>query len=240
MIIPRIYHPHPLSIGSEISLESQASQHLLKVLRLHRNEPVILFNGRGGEYRGVLIKTDKHIAIVSLHDFYDVDNESPLRLHLLQGISKGERMDYVMQKAVELGVASITPVLTARCNVKLSPERLEKRFIHWQNVMISACEQSGRCIVPTLKPVITLSDWFGANCSLTLLCDPMIKSDEFNEPITELSLLIGPEGGFTADEIVLAKQQGIRNLNLGPRILRTETACVVAISVLQAKFGDIV
>jgi len=162
-------------------------------------------------------------------------------VHLGQGISRGERMDYVVQKSVELGVDKITPLYTERCGVKISKERLAKKIAHWQAVAISACEQSGRCVVPQIMQPQTLSEWLSMQSGIAFVCDP--KSNQRiphnTEQPTSLSLLIGPEGGLTDDEIKSAYNAGLQSLSLGPRVLRTETAAVVSLSLVQHLWGDL-
>ena len=159
MRIPRIYSPQTLAIGDCIELEAGAARHLTSVLRMISGQPVTLFNGRGGEYSGELVEAKKGKASVAINRFVDIDRESPLCIHLAIGISRGERMDWIMQKATELGVTQITPLFTERCEVKLSGDRLGKKVRHWQQVAISACEQSQRNRVPQINNPILLEQW---------------------------------------------------------------------------------
>ena len=240
MQIPRLYTAKNLVEGERISLDEQKSQHLLRVLRARIGDSVIVFDGKQGEYSGTLIEANKSNAVIKLIQYQNVDRESPLAIHLLQGISRGERMDYVIQKASELGVAFITPLFTARCTVKLSGERLAKRVAHWQSIAISACEQSGRCHLPKITPAITLKNCMRQHQGNGFICDTAAEHSIHDYPKLNgsVSVLIGPEGGFTKDEIQLAKDAGFQSLSLGPRILRTETATVVAATLLQMQSGD--
>jgi len=242
MSISRIFQPVELICGSEISLDRQASHHLAAVLRARPNDALTLFNGRGGEYKGVITLIDKKQVRVQINDHIAREVESPLELCLAQGISRGEKMDYTIQKAVELGVKKIIPLFTERCTVKLDEERCAKRLQHWQSIIISACEQSGRNQIPELLLPMTLenslravkADWY-------FVLSPKALSSLKEKPVQEqqrVVLLIGPEGGLSEEEVNLACQRGFLPLSLGPRILRTETAAVAAITALQCSFGD--
>jgi len=236
----RIYHPFAMKAQEEQVLEPQASQHIIKVLRMRVGEALILFNGnKPGEYKATLIGVQKRLAKVRIDEYREVHNESPLHIHLLQGLSKGERMDYALQKAVELGVNQITPVISARCNVKLPAERIEKRLTHWQQVVISACEQSGRCFVPTVMPPTLFSQCLVNTDGEKIIADPTAPHSMSARQSNQVALFIGPEGGFSDEEVALAKEHAAKAIKLGPRILRTETACVVGITLLQAMAGDL-
>lgn len=238
----RVYLDAPLETGASLELPEGAFRHLIQVLRMQAGERLVVFNGQGSEYEAVLETVAKRAASLRVGAFRPVKRESPLHLSLIQGISKGERMDYSIQKAVELGVTRIVPVITERCNVSLDRERQDKKLDHWRGVMISACEQSGRCELPQLLPVIKLADWLASEpTGLRLMLDPSAADtlaglDVAAQPI---SLIIGPEGGLSPAELRLGAQHGARGARLGPRILRTETAGVVAISILQSRFGDL-
>ncbi|KAF0191085.1 MAG: hypothetical protein FD165_2160 [Gammaproteobacteria bacterium] len=249
---PRIYFPGPLHAGQRITLDAQASQHLLRVLRLPPGAPLTVFNGRGGEYDGVLGAPAGKLATVDVNAFVDCNRESPLRITLCQGISRGERMDYTLQKAVELGVADIVPLFTERCEVRLRDERLARRVEHWQALIASACQQSGRTAVPAIHHPTTLADWLhidpppGADASdkpLKLVLDPDATQSLSDltppAPGTPVMLLIGPEGGLSDTEIRRTEERGFVRLRLGPRVLRTETAPVAVLAVLQSWWGDL-
>lgn len=238
----RVYLDAQLETGASVDLPEGAFRHLIQVLRMQTGERLVVFNGRGGEYEAQLTTVAKRAASLSIGAFRTVKRESPLHLSLIQGVSKGERMDYSIQKAVELGVTRIVPVMTERCNVSLDRERQDKKLDHWRGVMISACEQSGRAVLPELAPVMKFNEWLAsATIGLRLMLDPLgacsLAAIELDaQPI---SLVIGPEGGLSPDELKLGALRGARGVRLGPRILRTETAGAVAMSVLQARFGDL-
>ena len=242
MSISRIFQPVELIYGAEILLDKQASHHLAVVLRAKPHDVLTIFNGRGGEYNCVITQVNKKQVRVQIHDHITREAESSLELYLAQGISRGEKMDYTIQKAVELGVKKIIPLFTERCTVQLDEERCAKRLQHWQSIMISACEQSGRNQVPELLFPMTLenslqavkADWY-------FVLSPKAMSGLKEQPVQEqqcVVLLIGPEGGLSEEEVALACQRGFIPLSLGPRILRTETAAVAAITALQCNFGD--
>jgi 16S rRNA (uracil1498-N3)-methyltransferase len=240
MRIPRIYYTHDLHTNALVQLSAETSHYILQVLRLKLNAPLRLFNGKKGEYNSTLIAIEKKQALIAVGEFLPNDLESPLHLHLGQGISRSEKMDFTIQKAVELGVAKVTPLLTAYCAVKLSEERQHKRFTHWKKIMISACEQCGRNQLPELMPITTVTDWL-SRCQETVrwICAPGGKSPFCNiQPSDQVALLIGPEGGLSEDEIQCALRYRFQTIRLGPRILRTETAALAAITLLQSHWGD--
>lgn len=241
MSIARIYQPVSLQPGARIHLTDAASHHLSRVLRANLNDAVTLFNGEGGEYQTVIAEINKKGVIVTVNEFLPREAESPIQIHLLQGVARGEKMDFIVQKAVELGVNTITPVVTERCNVRLDKEREAKRLQHWQAVITSACEQSGRNRVPELLPTQSLSaalESVQADVSYVLSPHVTKKLSETQTPPSRIALLIGPEGGLSENEIKLAISAGFISLNLGPRVLRTETAALAAIAALQYRYGD--
>lgn len=220
----------------------ESSKHLLTVLRLQAGHPLVLFNGDGNDYSATLHLENKRTAYAQIDTQLAINLESPLVIHLGQGISKGERMDFVLQKSVELGVTAITPLITERCVVKLSSERWQKKQQHWQKVVISACEQSGRNTLPTLNPAIPLGDWLQQTTQQRrLILHPQAKQPIQLLPPTAqgVRLLIGPEGGLSDAEIYRSGETGFQQVRLGPRILRTETAALAAITALQSHFGDV-
>lgn len=241
MTIPRIFVSSQLSVKQKFALDAAASRHILQVLRLQINDPVLIFNNNKGEFKSRLIGVNKKQAVVFLEEFIIRNNESPLSIHLGQGISRGEKMDFTIQKAVELGISTITPIFTAFCNVKLNDNRLEKRLHHWQKVAISASEQSGRCYIPQIFPSQTLTKWCKTQSGLCLVLDPAAttKLSSITAKPNKITILVGPEGGLSDEEIAEAKQSQFMPITLGPRILRTETAALTAISILQAKWGDL-
>ncbi|RTE85610.1 MULTISPECIES: 16S rRNA (uracil(1498)-N(3))-methyltransferase [Gammaproteobacteria] len=241
MRVPRIYHSAPLQVGQNIALDPDAANHVGRVLRLTDGAKVELFCGDHCSYFGTITSASKKHVQVAIESKQPTETESPIRIHLAQGISRGDRMDFALQKSVELGVHTITPIFTERCTVKLQGERLEKKLQQWQKIVVSACEQSGRNFVPQVNPAITLEQWLQQNSEQrVLVLDPtakhsiaqLDKSDAFG-------LVIGPEGGLSEQEIEHCITQGAKGVLLGPRILRTETAALAALTALQLKFGDL-
>lgn len=238
----RFFADIPLASGVRVDLPASAFRHAVQVLRLREADPLTLFNGDGQDYLARLSNVTKRAAQAEILESIPRSNESKLSLTLVQGVSKGERMDWAIQKAVELGVARIAPVITERCNVKLDAERWDRKLDHWRGVVISACEQSGRARVPELDGVMPLRDWLNRpRRPLALVLDPTAERtlDSFVGEPPSAELLIGPEGGLSDQEVALAAQAGFDRLKLGPRVLRTETAALTAIAVLQARFGDL-
>lgn len=244
MRIPRIFHGSPLKGQERVALEPQAAKHLLTVLRLKPGTPLLLFDGSGFEFEAVLEQADKKQVWATLSASHGPAVESPLRITLAQGVSRGERMDFTVQKAVELGVAAIVPVLTERSVVKLDADKALAKQQHWQAVAVGACEQSGRVRVPPVQPVQRLDSFLAARpeIGLKLLLDPLggATAGELPKPQDGRALLlVGPEGGLSEQERALATRCGYKGLRLGPRILRTETAALVALSVMQSLWGDL-
>lgn len=242
MRIPRIYHPAPIQVDTTISLTQEASKHLLTVLRLKDEHPLILFNGDGNDYSATLNIASKKQVSAFVETQLSLSLESPLSIHLGQGISKGERMDFVLQKSVELGVTELTPLITERCPVKLSADRWEKKYQHWLKIVTSACEQCGRNVIPTLHPPLALHQWLGQSTRqtrLTLHPEAEHRMAGIAPSPYGFRLLIGPEGGLSQSEIYQSSESGFSSATLGPRVLRTETAALAAITVLQSHFGDL-
>jgi 16S rRNA (uracil1498-N3)-methyltransferase len=241
--IPRFYLPDLLSVGMTVSLDDNAFAHAVRVLRLKPNAPLILFNGRGGAFAATLTEIGKRNAAAQITAVLPGEVESSLTIALAQGVSRGDNMDYTVQKAVELGVAVIQPLFTERGGVDLSGERLERKVQHWRGVVIGACEQCGRNQLPELREPLSLAGWLerAAEPGLRLLLDPVAESGLRGlEPSSALiTLLIGPEGGLSPAEISQAQRAGFSGVRLGPRILRTETAGVAALAALQALWGDL-
>ena len=236
----RLFTDNAMHVGKQVVLESGPSQHLLKVLRCRLGESCYLFNGNGIDYFAQLDEVRSKQAVLTVRRADAVQNESPVDIHLVQGVSRGERMDYAVQKSVECGVASITPLLTERCNVKLSGERALKRQRHWQAIAVSAAEQCGRARVPQVGVPVKFGDWLLHNRLPGVIADTSQQPNRnWGAQVKgELVLLIGPEGGFSSEELSHCWASGIYSMSLGPRILRTETACVVALTQLQLRFGD--
>jgi 16S rRNA (uracil1498-N3)-methyltransferase len=246
MRLTRIHVPAPLAVGEEVTLPAQAAEHLTRVLRLEEGAPLTLFNGAGGEYSATLGarhgKAGRTIARVLGHD--PVERESPVAITLLQGVARGERMDLIVQKATELGVARIVPLLAERSVVRVDAKQRARKQEHWQAIAIAACEQCGRNRVPTLADPLGLGDAIAqlpADAARALLAaDGPISLTTFAMQSTgrPLALLIGPEGGLADNERQFALANGFTACRLGPRILRTETAGLAALAALQAIAGD--
>ncbi len=243
MRIPRLYLPLPLSIGVTVPLDDNAFAHAVRVLRLKPDAPLILFNGRGQVFAATLTEIGKRNATAQITAALPGEVESPLTITLAQGVSRGDNMDYTVQKAVELGIAVIQPLFTERGGVDLSGERLERKVQHWRGIVIGACEQCGRNQLPELREPLSLAGWLGqgAEPGLRLLLDPVAETGlrGLEPPAAMTTLLIGPEGGLSPVEINQAQRAGFSGVRLGPRILRTETAGVAALAALQTLWGDL-
>lgn len=238
---PRIHNPHPMTGQTVVELTNSAANHVGKVLRMRPEEPLILFDGEGNAFQGRVESVSKKTVAVFLENKLNNPVESPLNIHLGQSLSRGERMDYAIQKATEMGVTEITPLFSERCEVKLSRERQEKRIRHWQQVAISACEQCGRNRVPVIYAAMSVDEWMAQQATdlkFVLHHRTERKLEGYDKPASA-SLLVGPEGGLTADEIQRAETTGFNALALGPRVLRTETAPVSAITLMQYLWGDL-
>lgn len=241
MSAPRFYLDQPLALGARFSLPPGPARHAARALRLAADDTVILFNGLGGEYSARIERINKDEVAVSITGFAAIERESRLRVMLAQGISSGERMDYTLQKAVELGVAAIQPIAARRSVVKLTGERADKRIAHWQGVVASACEQCGRNQVPAVAPPLTLAHWLGQKQDGRLLfLSPLAETQlaDLAQPGAMDCLVAGPEGGFDADEIAALHAAGAIPVRLGPRVLRTETAALAALAAMQTLWGD--
>jgi len=237
----RFFCPTLVASQKQLTLPEAVHRHAIQVLRLKPGAVVTLFDGNGLEFEATLTEVERKRSVVELGQQLATQVESPIKITLLQGISRGERMDFAIQKAVELGVNHIVPVVTERCNVQLSADRKEKRSQHWQGVMTSACEQSGRSILPVLDEVKDLATVMQHDDdSLKLVLDPQAETGfrDLAQP-QQLTLLIGPEGGLTDNEIATAKLMGFTAVKFGPRILRTETASTAALAVVQTLWGDL-
>ena len=239
----RFYHSNPLDLNQIIILNEFASHHALRVMRIKVDDFLILFNGDGFEYRGRVSDINKKTINIEILSKEKNNNESPININLFQSISSNEKMDMVIQKATELGVSSIQPIFTSRSTVKLSLDRIKKRLIHWRQVSISACGQSGRSKIPTIKSPIGFDRFVEgiSTNSLNLLLHPDNSKESSNLPNKysgDINIFIGPEGGFSQDEVLLLKKQNCINIQLGSRILRTETAPLAIIAILQYKYGD--
>ena len=241
MRIPRIYYPEPIVLDQEFQLTQDAGHHVASVLRLKTNHPIVLFNGDGNEYSAQIISIQRKKVTVEADACLSLSKESPLNIHLGQGISKGDRMDTVLQKSVELGVQEITPIITERCAVKLDAARWEKKLSQWKKIVIGACEQSGRNTLLKLNNPVPINKWLSeSTTSSRLVLAPGSEKPLARQPYNShgFRLLIGPEGGLSDSEIHQANENGFTSVSLGPRILRTETAAISSVSILQALHGD--
>jgi len=240
----RLFVSGALSNDAELILQGEQASYLGRVLRSCVGDAVTVFNGEGGEWSASIENISKNSVTLRVGTHTEPATESRLQLHLVQGVSRGERMDFVVQKATELGVSWITPVLTHHGMVKLDQKRAEKRRQHWQHVAESACEQSGRTRPPLIDAPVDLNAWFGAkdsSDSTELILRPGTSTAfaSIGKPATRLCLLIGPEGGFSEREYEDAEIAGLQGVSLGPRILRTETAALAAITIAQSCWGDL-
>lgn len=244
MALTRLFIKEQLSPGQQLQLDAEQARYIGKVLRLRVGDALTVFNGQGGEFAATVVAVGKNSAVLLIGEQHEVETESPLKVHLVQGISRGDRMDLVVQKATELGVKRISPVLTEYGVVKLDAARAAKRRAHWQGVAESACEQSGRTRPPLVDEPMGLNAWFGArtkeaDTDLILRPGANIALASLAAPVTKVCLLIGPEGGFSDSEYEDAEVAGFNAVSLGPRILRTETAAIAAIAVMQSRWGDL-
>ena len=238
----RIYVEHDLTVGAEFELAAEAAHHVRTVLRLTRKAEVVLFNGDGSEYDAHLTEVTRKLVRAAVSNQRRVCTESPLDLTLVQSISRGERMDYTIQKAVELGVRRIMPVMSQRTVVRLDAARADKRVRHWRGIVRQAAEQCGRTQLPELCAIVPLDEWLaeGAGAQPFLLHREAQHSLAAQAPSTPaITVIAGPEGGFDAGEIDALESAGAVSVHLGPRTLRTETAAVSALSIVQALWGDL-
>lgn len=242
MRTPRIYTDAALNEGATTDLDDSAAQHVGRVLRMQPGQELLLFNGDGNDYPATITEAGKKRVEVRIGTPAENTTESSLDIVLGQTLSKGDRMDYAVQKAVEMGVTRIVPLTTERCDVKLKGDREDKRRRHWQSVATSAAEQCGRARVPEITPVMSLTDWFDhtGDCDLRLVLHHRTEQslNTLAKP-TRIALMIGPEGGLSPEEITAAQTAGFLPVALGPRVLRTETAPVAAMALCQWLWGDI-
>ncbi len=251
MRVTRVYVEAPLASGQRMTLSEQASGHLLRVLRASAGDACVLFNGDGYDYDARIVATGKRSAEVDILDRRMLNNESRLRITLLQSLARGEKMDWILQKATELGVVAFVPVTSERSEIKLSGDRIDKRLAHWQGVVVSACGQSGRAIVPTISAPAMLDHALRSLSAGTkrLMLDPLagsglqphgdaLHAEQPDDGPGEIILAIGPEGGWSTKDIQALHAASFQAVRLGPRVLRTETAGIAAIAALQAIYGD--
>lgn len=242
MRIPRIFEPNPIELNTSLTLSADASNHVGRVLRMTPGQAITVFCGDGFDYSATICEVSKKAVEVTINDKTKVENESPLTIHLAQGISRGDKMDFTIQKSVELGITDITPIFTERCGVKLKGERLQKKHQQWQKIAISACEQCGRATVPTIHPPIEFSEFIQQKTDqlkLNLHPRASISVSGLTLPEQGVRFVIGPEGGLNDQEIEAAADAGYQEILMGPRILRTETAALTLLTALQVQFGDL-
>ena len=240
----RLFVRDSLAPHTQLQMGADSTRYLGRALRLKNGAQLTVFNGEGGEYIATILSIAKSTSILSIGEQIEPNTESPLNVHLVQGVSRGERMDFVVQKATELGVKRITPILTDHGVVKLDADRAAKRRDHWQKISESACEQCGRVQPPLIDESIPFKSWFGSRTSdadidIILRPDAPVTLASLPAPTTKVCLLIGPEGGFSNNEYEDADVAGCTSVSIGPRILRTETAAVAAIAVVQSLWGDL-
>lgn len=251
MSLPRFHVDLPLAPGAELFLPDAVAHHAGRALRLRDGDTVVLFDGRGGEYPAILSFEGKH-AMVKLADHDPRDAELAGRITLVQGIASGDKMDWIIEKAVETGVHAIVPIAADRCVLKLSGDRLEKRLAHWRRIVQAACEQCGRNRIPTVSAPMTLAQWLaaedgsiasqGTDGAVRLLCHPaadqaLTSRVKAQADLQDLVLLVGPEGGWSDDELARARKGGVEAVSFGPRVLRTETAGTALIAASSAALG---
>lgn len=238
----RLYFPGEIPVHGEFTLDAGEAHRVAHVWRLAAGDAIVVFDGRGHEYPALIERVGKSGVTVKAGEAIAIDRESPLAVTLAQGISSGERMDYTVQKAVELGVRAIQPLATERAVVRLGAERAAKRVAHWQAVAVAACEQCGRNRVPEVLPVGELATWLAgvpqAALKLTLAPGAKLALRELAQPPGPIVLLAGPEGGFAPRELADAEARGFTPVRLGPRVLRTETAALAALAAMQTLWGD--
>lgn len=241
MNLPRFYCREALSPGAHVELPVPVARHAVRVLRLPPGAPMILFDGRGGQYGARIERIERDRVFAELGAWEEIERESVLAVTLVQALQGGDKMDFTIQKAVELGVADIVPVDSRRSVLRLSGERAGKRVAHWQGVAASACEQCGRNRVPLVAPLEKVESWLArpaGNClRLMLAPDADVALAEL-PPAKSVQLLVGAEGGLDPQEVIAAQQAGFRAVRLGPRVLRTETAALAALAAMQALWGD--
>ncbi|MFK7793927.1 MAG: 16S rRNA (uracil(1498)-N(3))-methyltransferase [Gammaproteobacteria bacterium] len=243
MRIPRIYTQHELQVSNNVNLEAKAVKHIKDVLRMSVGNQVMLFNGDGNNYNCTISDISKKIVSVAIENKQTVNNESPISINLFLPLCRAEKMDWCLQKATELGAHEITPFISARVNISIATNRLEKKMNHWRSVIESACEQSGRATIPSINQPVAFNKAIGnsPNDSIKLIASP--TADKTASASTEISATkcicaIGPEGGFNQDEILQAEHKGFTSIKIGPRILRLETAVISALTLCQSRWGD--
>ncbi len=241
MRISRLYVSSPLALNEAIELDEESAHYLRAVLRLKKGHAITLFNGQGGEFQGQAVEVSRKRVLIELQSFNRRSVESNLQVVLGLGVSRGDRMDFSVQKSVELGVAQITPLQTERCVVQLKTEKGDNKVRHWQKIAQHATEQSGRTVRPEVHRVESMESWVKQQTGLKIFLDPFATQTlmQLKPDASQVTLLAGPEGGFSEPEREIAKQSGFIPVQLGPRILRTETATLTALSAVQVLWGDL-
>ena len=247
MRVPRIYTHHPLSESHTATLDEKGIKHVREVLRLSVGSQIILFNGDGYNYSGEIVEVQKRNVSIQIQDRTQVECESPLPIHLLQPLCRSDKIDWCLQKATELGVSTITPFISSRVNFALPHKKIEKKLAHWQSVIHSACEQCGRAVIPVLNAPTEYQTLITSlpEHSFKIIANPHQETTHNHSPETlpehqhEIVCAVGPEGGFSPEEIQLSLEHGFQSHRLGPRILRLETAVVTLLTMTQARFGDL-
>jgi len=242
MRISRLYTPDTLNKGQQIELQTDNAHYVRTVLRLSKDQSITLFNGNGAEYLGVFQEVSRKRVVVLIGEKVNKTVESPLHITLGLGISRGDRMDWAVQKAVELGVNHITPLITERCVVKFKTDKKQQRLQHWKNIAQHATEQSGRTVLPEFNDISTIGEWLGDQNGLRVFLDPYAERSlvDLKPENQSITLVTGPEGGFSEQERALAISKGFIPIRLGHRVLRTETASIAALSAVQMLWGDFV
>lgn len=238
----RVYVETNLTAGVSVTIGDDSFHHLSHVLKHREGDTIYAFDGNGGYFESTIISKSKRSITLQPEIFVKDNRESGLRLTLAQGVSRGQKMDFTIQKAVELGVYIFVPIMTDRSNVRLDSERSDKRLNHWQKIIISACEQCGRNVLPTILEPVKLEEWVSVDTnSMRLVLEPESGSSfsDLKHEDADISLICGPEGGLSDNELDICTKSGYLAVSLGPRILRTETAAISALAILQSRWGDI-
>lgn len=240
MRVPRIYLKQNLDVGHDVELSVEAHRHVINVLRLRETDQLILFNGKDKDFIATIIQIEKKKSIVHINQESSNITTSPLNIEIGLSLIKSDKFDFAIQKSVELGVNSITPLAAERSTIKLDSKRELKKQSHWQGIIQSACEQSGRNQLPVLNPLLSISNWLSSSVTPGIIFEPTATTSISNlDKMDNVRVIIGPEGGFTDKELQIVTQHGFHKLRLGPRILRAETAAITAITSLQLLWGDL-
>jgi 16S rRNA (uracil1498-N3)-methyltransferase len=249
MRLTRVYVDAPVAAGKRVVVEGSAANHIARVLRLRSGDSLTVFDGSGGEFGARIEEFRKEAVVVTVEEHRPLDRESPLPLTLVQGISRGERMDWIIQKATELGASRIVPVFTKRSVVRLDDKQAERKLQHWRAITVAACEQCGRNRIPDLAAPVDFFDMLTGDSSARpdsadstrLLLSPTgeLRIDDLQNVGKGITVLIGPEGGLEDVEQEAAIAAGFKAVRLGPRVLRTETAAIAALTIIQRYFGDL-